>query len=408
MMHLKLPNYSSKFIDAYIKFMISKYINKKIPRININQYDKEFKNCFGCNSKNKKLIRNLIIEYYFEEDYFKEISKQSTTEKFVKEKFGISNSFLMDKIEKSTFQDYKKEEWYRCFISKIDKAIKNNSYEVINLVNEIEGKKFNNFYEYFRELILIEPQKMENFVSKNKTNHSKGFSIMVKICSLSEEIKIDGKLEKINIFMVKNFIDSKGNGLVVCPYCNRNYINSRDKYLGSEIDHFYNKKKFPMFAISLYNFIPSCSTCNRLKGARDLKINPYLKNDKYNIKFDIIKDSNEYEISIKHYLDYKLYDIESCPNLKNDIINILKLDRAYEVHNHEVKEMVRREEEYSTEYRKFLKDILSLDDNKIENKIDKLIYDDIVFKPEDELINRSLGKFKKDAYEKIKEWKIKE
>ena len=163
-----------------------------------------------------------------------------------------------------------------------------------------------------------------------------------------------------------------------------------------------------MFAISLYNFIPSCSTCNRLKGARDLKINPYLKNDKYNIKFDIIKDSNEYEISIKHYLDYKLYDIESCPNLKNDIINILKLDRAYEVHNHEVKEMVRREEEYSTEYRKFLKDILSLDDNKIENKIDKLIYDDIVFKPEDELINRSLGKFKKDAYEKIKEWKIKE
>ena len=79
MMHLKLPNYSSKFIDAYIKFMISKYINKKIPRININQYDKELKNCFGCNSKNKKLIRNLIIEHYFEEDYFKEISKQSTT-----------------------------------------------------------------------------------------------------------------------------------------------------------------------------------------------------------------------------------------------------------------------------------------------------------------------------------------
>ena len=76
MMHLKLPNYSSKFIDAYIKFMISKYINKKIPRININQYDKEFKNCFGCNSKNKKLIRNLIIEYYFEEDYFKEIIKE--------------------------------------------------------------------------------------------------------------------------------------------------------------------------------------------------------------------------------------------------------------------------------------------------------------------------------------------
>lgn len=232
---------------------------------------------------------------------------------------------------------------------------------------------------------------------------------MVKLYNLSEEIKIDGKLEKINIFMIKNFIDAKNNGLVVCPYCNRNYINSRDKFLGSEIDHFYNKKKFPMFAISLYNFIPSCSTCNRLKGTHDLKINPYLKNDKYNIKFDIIRDLNGYEVSIKHYLDYKLSDINSCPNLKNDIINILKLDRAYEVHNHEVKEMVRREEEYGTEYRKFLKKIFSGENDKeIEDKIDVLIYGDIVIASEDELINRSLGKFKKDVYEKIKEWKIKE
>lgn len=412
MMHLKLPNYSSKFLDAYVKFMISRYLDKKIPRINLNQYDKELKNCFGCSSK--KLVRNLIIEHYFKEDYFKEISEQATSkgnvlETFVKEKFGTSNLFLMNKVEKSSFQNYKDEEWYRRFISKIDKTIKNNSREIISLVNEIEGKKLNNFYEYFRELILIEPKKMEKFVSNNITKRNKGFSAMVKLYNLSEEIKIDGKVEKINIFMIKNFIDAKSNGLVVCPYCNRNYINSRDKYLGSEIDHFYNKKKFPMFAISLYNFIPSCSTCNRLKGTHDLKINPYLKNDKYNIKFDIIKDLNGYEVSIKHYLDYKLFDINSCPNLKNDIINILKLDRAYEVHNHEVKEMVRREEEYGTEYRKFLKKIFSGENDKeIEDKIDVLIYGDIVIASEDELINRSLGKFKKDVYEKIKEWKIKE
>lgn len=412
MIHLKIPNYSLKFLDAYVKFMISRYLDKKIPRINLNQYDKELKNCFGCS--NKKLIRNLIIEHYFKEDYFKEISEQATSkgnilETLVKEKFGTSNFFLINKIEKSSFQNYKDEEWYRRFISKIDKTIKNNSQEIISLVNEIEGKKFNNFYEYFRELILIEPKKMEKFVSNNITNRNKGFSVMVKLYNLSEEIKIDGKLEKINIFMIKNFIDAKSNGLVVCPYCNRNYINSRDKYLGSEIDHFYNKKKFPMFAISLYNFIPSCSTCNRLKGTHDLKINPYLKNDKYNIKFDIIKDLNGYEVNIKHYLDYKLSDINSCPNLKNDIINILKLDRAYEVHNHEVKEMVRREEEYGTEYRKFLKKLFSGENDKeIEDKIDVLIYGDIVIASEDELINRSLGKFKKDVYEKIKEWKTNE
>ena len=67
--------------------------------------------------------------------------------------------------------------------------------------------------------------------------------------------------------------------------------------------------------------------------------------------------------------------------------------------------MVKREEEYSTDYRKFLKAMLSRDDKEIDNKVDELIYGDIVFKSEDELINRSLGKLKKDTYEKIKEWK---
>lgn len=96
MIHLKIPNYSLKFLDAYVKFMISRYLDKKIPRINLNQYDKELKNCFGCS--NKKLIRNLIIEHYFKEDYFKEISEQATSkgnilETLVKEKFGTSNFF---------------------------------------------------------------------------------------------------------------------------------------------------------------------------------------------------------------------------------------------------------------------------------------------------------------------------
>ena len=161
-----------------------------------------------------------------------------------------------------------------------------------------------------------------------------------------------------------------------------------------------------MFAISLYNFIPSCSTCNRLKGTHGLKINPFLNNEN-KIKFDIIADLKGYVIEIKRFSNGELSDISSCENLKNDIIDVLKIDKAYEVHNHEVKEIVKREKEYSTDYRKFLRGMFSGDDKEIENKVDELIYGDIVFKSEDELINRSLGKFKKDVYEKIKEWKTK-
>lgn len=42
---------------------------------------------------------------------------------------------------------------------------------------------------------------------------------------------------------------------------------------------------------------------------------------------------------------------------------------------------------------------------EIDKKIDALIYGDIIFTSEDDLINKSLGKFKKDAYEKIKGWR---
>ena len=38
--------------------------------------------------------------------------------------------------------------------------------------------------------------------------------------------------------------------------------------------------------------------------------------------------------------------------------------------------------------------------------IDTLIYGEVVFAQESELINKSLGKFKKEAYEKIKGWKL--
>lgn len=59
-----------------------------------------------------------------------------------------------------------------------------------------------------------------------------------------------------------------------CPYCNRQYITSlkkktkKDKLVSTaDLDHFYNKSIFPLFALSLFNFVPSCQVCNsRVKG----------------------------------------------------------------------------------------------------------------------------------------------
>ena len=84
----------------------------------------------------------------------------------------------------------------------------------------------------------------------------------------------------------------------------------------------------------------------------------------------------------------------------------MKLDKAYKIHDLEVQEMVNREIEYGQEYRNSLIKLLTGREEEINRKIDTLIYGEVVFAQENELINKSLGKFKKDAYEKIKGWKL--
>ena len=411
MMHLKIPNYPREFIDAYVKFMLCKYIDKIDIRGKVSSSNSFIKNkslltsTFGVN--HITLIKCLIKEYYLQENYHKEISSIGNIDslkKFIKKKIGTENKKLIEKISKQKFKDYKGEDWYKEFIKEMDEVIK-KSNNIISLVEMIGNRKFRTFFEYFEELILMKPENMEKYVCQNKNNNTGNWECIKSLYNLSEEINVAGKLEKINTFIVRNFIDSGGKGLLVCPYCNRNYVNSRGKALGSEMDHFYNKKKYPMFAISLYNFIPSCSSCNRIKGTNELKINPFLRDNTNRIKFDITKDVDGYKIDFIHDLNDDVEGKNNIEELKKDVIDILRLDEAYEIHDIEIKEMVERERKFGSEYRESLKKIFPEEEFELERKIDVLIYGDVVFTPDEELVNKSLGKFKKDVYEKIKKWK---
>ena len=393
--------------------MISKYIDSVVSRYFVriikNNFREDLEATFGyCGPT---LIKSLIREYCSQEDYFNEINNfpnQQDTEfkKFVSGKIGTKNKFIMQKIRNSHFNDYKRELWYNNLITKFEQLMNRRSQKIKNLVEEIEGRQFSSFAEYFEILILLEPQRMEAYINNHSNNDSgNDFKKIKDLYNLSEQITIMGNSEKINCFMIQNFIDSDSRGLLVCPYCNRNYINTRDRSLGAEMDHFYNKDTFPMFSISLYNFIPSCSTCNRIKGTKTLKINPYLRNDTQKVKFDLITDLDGYRIEIKQDQDGNLHTLAETEDLKNDLIDILKLDEAYKVHKIEVREMLDREKEYNEKYREDLKNMFSGEGIEIDKKIDALIYGDIVFTSEDDLINKSLGKFKKDVYEKIKGWR---
>ena len=393
MMYLKIPNYPQEFIDAYVKFMISKYITK------IDSIDVKSKKSKKSNKANENVIKHKIKGSYL-------LTKLSKKDKVYK------NSILNNKMtQNNIIEEYlrvmsndKMGNFDNNFIADVDSIIKERSSQIIELFRKNNSKEFNTFFEYFKELVLMKPEDMEKYVYRNKDNNTGNWECIKSLYNLSKEIDVAGKSEKINTLMVRNFIDSGGKGLLVCPYCNRNYVNSRGKALGSEMDHFYNKNKYPMFAISLYNFIPSCSTCNRIKWIKELKINPFLRDDTNRIKFDITIDVDGYKIDFIHDLNGNVKDKNNIEELKKDVIT-LRLDEAYEIHDIEIKEMVERERKFGSEYREFLKKIFPEEGSELEKKIDVLIYGDVVFTPDEELVNKSLGKFKKDVYEKIKKWK---
>lgn len=66
-----------------------------------------------------------------------------------------------------------------------------------------------------------------------------------------------------------------------CPYCNRNYtftikrIRNKSFKTRPEFDHFYNKSDYPLLALSFFNLVPCCHTCNHSKSTRKAEINPY-------------------------------------------------------------------------------------------------------------------------------------
>lgn len=92
----------------------------------------------------------------------------------------------------------------------------------------------------------------------------------------------------------------KNSGLTVCPYCNRDYINYRAEDIsGAQLDHFFSKIYYPIFAVCLYNLVPVCGNCNRVKSDQVTEFaSPFDETIQNNIKKMRIEEA------------YQIHDIE--------------------------------------------------------------------------------------------------
>ena len=141
----------------------------------------------------------------------------------------------------------------------------------------------------------------------------------------------------------------------VCPYCNRHYIttiNLPKRAYRADIDHFLPKSKYPIFAMSLGNWVPSCMPCNRsLKRNRvfdENTANPYIQD--YNELYDFFIDTEGSFNADKLSISLK------SPNFK-EIQDIFALEEQYKYHIDIAQDFIDKARKYPENR---IKDMMSL------------------------------------------------
>lgn len=150
-------------------------------------------------------------------------------------------------------------------------------------------------------------------------------------------------------------------GAKSCLYCNRNFIHNfnrkTSKQTTAQLDHFYPKKKYPFLAVSLYNLIPCCATCNQRKSNTVSNIfHPYLESFNAATKFvyqgiDIQPKGKNYgffdETRVKLALETTDSKKASKVKLHKKVFN---LEPLYENHKDLVKELIQKSQIYTESY----------------------------------------------------------
>jgi len=201
----------------------------------------------------------------------------------------------------------------------------------------------------------------------------------------------------------------KSLNINVCPYCNRNYIfnfnKNNKKEATAQLDHFFDKNNYPYLAISMYNLVPSCSTCNQRKSSKEEDIfYPYLEsfNDSAKFKYKGIKP-----ISIDEktdFLDSKrvAFELEAIKDNKKvkKHIEIFNLKNLYENHKDIISELLQKREIYSDSY---IDDLVNQYEGTLfKNREDLLRLITCGYVSDEDLHKRPLSKLIKDISEELK------
>lgn len=219
-----------------------------------------------------------------------------------------------------------------------------------------------------------------------------------------------GQLKKIQDFkMVRKFLEKcfpynkftskdaqydaykycKAMDINVCVYCNaqltHTVVRRYKKIIRPQIDHFFPQSRFPMFALSFYNMIPACQTCNRIK--RDVFC------DLSEVYHPYVDDCADFQFRWR----YNKIDVVCGPGKAENTAEVLHTKDVYGIYVGIAEKIVEKVQDYDLVY---IEDIMKLM-NKHRPKDRKLDKEEVIRKvydyvSEEECFDTPLGEMRHD------------
>lgn len=281
-------------------------------------------------------------------------SFQITTKSKNKKQIIIRNQFKTNK--RNIFDDKKNKSLQEIFTKFKEKRI--DEFDVIFQNKDLEN------------ILTLNQDEIINILEKNKNKSS--------LSKLKHVFNYDKFQSEITKFFTDNF------DFRTCFYCNKDFITNfeADKEVSTfQLDHFYDKGTYPYLALSFYNLIPSCPTCNskKVKGIANTFENNCIAPNSQNfdfhkkVKFKLLLDDSCKNLHIKSKNDIDITLKEQFTDIYDKYIEIFKLNERYKAHKDIVFNMIQKAELYPQSRLKELENLTGIPFQQIKKDIFNLI-----------------------------------
>lgn len=202
-------------------------------------------------------------------------------------------------------------------------------------------------------------------------------------------------------------------GIRTCPYCNRGFIGvTRGLLMGVQLDHLHSKSKYPFFAVSLFNLIPCCGICNKIKLDRQSDIVSPFETDcdfdnKIRFTYEIPKTANQGTPVGERSLKIRI--LENDPDRKQryqDNLDVFRLKDVYHFQENEAKIFYEKMMAYP---KSMLEEIErqynanSTGDTVTAENLEESLFREYFTEPSDYL-RKPMSKFYRDLYYDMRGW----